>query len=42
MSSLEVLEFETGPHPVASLIVLHGLPAFCRALYNTNELITIY
>ena len=27
MSSLEVLEYETGPNPVASLIVLHGLGA---------------
>ncbi|KQV99253.1 alpha/beta hydrolase [Rhizobacter sp. Root1221] len=27
MSSLEVLEYETGPDPVASLIVLHGLGA---------------
>lgn len=27
MSSLEVLEYETGPDPVASLIVMHGLGA---------------
>src|SRR5688572_3219170 len=27
MSSLEVLEYETGPNPVATLIVMHGLGA---------------
>ena len=25
----------------ASLVAAHGLPALCRALYNTNEFITV-
>ena len=25
-----------------TFILAHGLPAFCRAIYNANEFITIY